>query len=136
MFRHESDVTYLLLYVDDITLITSTTSFLTYLMSRLSHEFAINDLVPFSYFGCCVSHTSTGLFLNQTKYDEEIIERVHMTLCKPTHTPVDTRLKLSASSGDSFLNPISFRSLMGALQYLTITRPNILCRATNMRSYA
>ena len=44
--------------------------------------------------------------------------------CHPSHTPVDTSFKLSAN-GDPFNDPTLYRSLAGALQYLTITRPEI-----------
>ena len=44
--------------------------------------------------------------------------------CHPSHTPVDTSFKLSAN-GDPFNDPTLYRSLVGALQYLTINRPEI-----------
>jgi hypothetical protein len=44
--------------------------------------------------------------------------------CQPSHTPVDTASKLF-STGDSFSDASLYRSLTGALQYLTITRPEI-----------
>ena len=48
-----------------------------------------------------------------------------MTSCKPTTTPVDTKSKLSTSSGSPYKDPTHYRRLAGALQYLTFTRPNI-----------
>ena len=44
--------------------------------------------------------------------------------CHPSHTPVDTSFKLSAN-GDPFNDPTLYRSLVGSLQYLTITHPEI-----------
>ena len=44
--------------------------------------------------------------------------------CQTSHTPVDTGSKLSAD-GDPFSDPSLYRSLTGALQYLTLTRPEI-----------
>jgi hypothetical protein len=48
-----------------------------------------------------------------------------MSDCKPCSTPVDTRAKLSEATGDPVADPTDYRSLVGALQYLTFTRPDI-----------
>jgi hypothetical protein len=45
-----------------------------------------------------------------------------MTDCKSCSTPVDTQAKLSATLGDPVADPTAYRSLAGALQYLTFTR--------------
>jgi len=72
-------------------------------MSKLSSEFAMKDLGPLSYFlGISVTKHTSGLFLSQRKYEEEIIERVGMSSCKPSPNPVDTKAKLSGSSGNPY----------------------------------
>jgi hypothetical protein len=48
-----------------------------------------------------------------------------MSDCKPCSTPVDTQAKLSKATGDPVEDPTGYRSLAGALQYLTFTRPDI-----------
>ena len=48
-----------------------------------------------------------------------------MAECHSTATPVDTRAKLSASDGAAVENPSEYRSLASALQYLTLTRPDL-----------
>ena len=48
-----------------------------------------------------------------------------MSSWKSSPTPVDTKAKLSASYGNSYHGPTEYRSLAGALQYLTFTRPDI-----------
>ncbi|GAA0175547.1 transmembrane signal receptor [Lithospermum erythrorhizon] len=48
-----------------------------------------------------------------------------MASCKPSATPVDTNAKLSASNDIPFDDPTLYRSLAGALQYLTFARPDI-----------
>jgi hypothetical protein len=47
-----------------------------------------------------------------------------MSDCQPCRTPVDTGAKLS-SSGDPVPDLSLYRSLTGALQYVTHTRPDI-----------
>ncbi|XP_022004171.1 uncharacterized mitochondrial protein AtMg00810-like [Helianthus annuus] len=65
------------------------------------------------------------MFLSQQVYAKEIIDRAGMSTCKPVATPVDTKPKLGSNSGADFEDPTLYRSLAGALQYLTFTRPDI-----------
>lgn len=44
---------------------------------------------------------------------------------KPVATPMSSSARLYASNGDSFPDTTLYRSVVGALQYLTITRPEI-----------
>nr|XP_051211395.1 uncharacterized mitochondrial protein AtMg00810-like [Lolium perenne] len=44
---------------------------------------------------------------------------------KPAATPVNTKAKLSATDGTSVSDASSYRSIVGALQYLTLTRPEL-----------
>ncbi|MCI71430.1 copia protein, partial [Trifolium medium] len=72
-------------------------------MSLLATEFAMKDLGPLSYFlGIDVSRHPSGIFLSQSTYASEIIDRAGMASCKPSATPVDTKLKLSTSSGTPY----------------------------------
>ncbi|XP_047340574.1 uncharacterized mitochondrial protein AtMg00810-like [Impatiens glandulifera] len=48
-----------------------------------------------------------------------------MSSCKPSITPVDTTPKLGASVSSPVSNSSLYRSLDGALQYLTFSRPDI-----------
>ncbi|XP_022004078.1 uncharacterized mitochondrial protein AtMg00810-like [Helianthus annuus] len=125
-YRHGSHTAYLLIYVDDIILTTSSDDLRKRLMSTLAGEFAMKDLGPLTYFlGISVTRTGDRMFLSQQSYAKDIIHRVAMDSCKPVSTPVDTNSKLSNSSGPLYDDPTTYRSLAGALQYLTFTRPDI-----------
>ncbi|GJW03738.1 ribonuclease H-like domain-containing protein [Tanacetum coccineum] len=119
------DTTYLLLYVDDIVLIASSSDLLQRIIRSLHQEFAMTDLGPLNYFlGVSVTRDSSGLFLSQKKYAIEILEKAHMVSCNPSRTPVDTESKLVVD-GDSVSDPTLYRSLAGSLQYLIFTRPDV-----------
>ena len=45
--------------------------------------------------------------------------------CKPVDTPMDPNVKLVPGQGESFGDPGRYRRLVGKLNYLTITRPDI-----------
>ncbi|GKA28374.1 ribonuclease H-like domain-containing protein [Tanacetum coccineum] len=69
---------------------------------------------------------SSSAFLQRiiSSLHKEILERAHMQHCNPCKTLVDTESKLG-SDGDPVSDPTLYRSLAGALQYLTFTRPDI-----------
>ncbi|GKA03032.1 ribonuclease H-like domain-containing protein [Tanacetum coccineum] len=120
-FPRGSDVAYLLLYVDDIMRTASSTALLQRIITLLHREFIMTDLGSLNYFlGISAQRSKSGLFLSQSKFAKEILERARMQHCNPCKTPVDTESKLG-SDGD----PTLYRSLAGALQYLTFTRPDI-----------
>lgn len=57
----------------------------------------------------------------------EILDHAGMTDCKPCATPIDMNPKLSAAVGVPLTATAAsdYRSLAGALQYLTFTGPDI-----------
>jgi hypothetical protein len=123
--RHGPDTTYLLLYVDDIVLTASSAGFLKYIIEALQREFAMTDMGQLHHFlGISVTHSADGLFLSQRQYSQDILERAGMSACKPCSTPVDLHSKLSAD-GPHVADATQYRSLAGALQYLTFTRLDI-----------
>lgn len=132
VFHKGQDTILLLLYVDDILLTGNSDLLLTQLITSLSSTFHMKDLGCIHYFlGIEAKHTPEELFLCQTKYAVDLLERANMKECKPISTPLP--LKLSYSSDDEVYldRPLEYRSLVGGLQYLTITRPDI-AYATNM----
>lgn len=117
---------YLLLYVDDMILSASSTNLLHHFVKRLQDAFKVKDMGPVHHFlGISVRRTGKGFFLSQAQYAEELLERAGMAGCKSVATPADTKGKVSASDGTLIADATSYRRLAGALQYLTITRPDI-----------
>jgi hypothetical protein len=121
-----SDTVYLLLYVDDIILTASSTELLRRTIFALQREFAIKDLGPLHHFlGITVKRRPTGLFLHQRTYRLDVLKRAVMADCKPCTTPVDLQTKLPGDSRPPVEDASQFRSIAGALQYLTFTRSDI-----------
>jgi histone deacetylase 1/2 len=115
-----------LLYIDDIILTASSTRLLDRITASLRSEFAMTDMGSLHYFlGIAVTRDSSGMHLSHAKYAAEILDNTDMTACKSATTPVDTSPKLSAFTGPPVTDPTEYRSLAGALQYLTFTRPDI-----------
>ncbi|GJY22904.1 ribonuclease H-like domain-containing protein [Tanacetum coccineum] len=85
----------------------------------------MTDLGPLNYFlGISATRTTTSIFLSQMKYATEILERAQMLNYNPCRTPVDTKKKLGPERSP-VTDPTLYRSLAGALQYLTFTRPDL-----------
>ncbi|KAL6202040.1 hypothetical protein ACLB2K_025751 [Fragaria x ananassa] len=101
-FKHTAtSVVILLLYVDDIVLTGSDATEINVVVKELSLVFDMKDLGPLSYFlGINIQYLPSGIFLSQEKYAKDLIS---------------TALE----------NPTLYRSIVGALQYLTFTRPDI-----------
>jgi hypothetical protein len=117
---------YLLLYVDYIILTANSRQLLDQIIAQLCQEFSMSDLGPLQHFlGIHVTTTPTSLFLGQEQYALELLKRAGMEHCNPVSTPIDTKAKLSATDGQPVSNPTEYRSIAGALQYLTLTRPNL-----------
>ncbi|GJV07078.1 retrovirus-related pol polyprotein from transposon RE1 [Tanacetum coccineum] len=125
VFKKDSNVLYLLVYVDDIILTGNNANLIRLFISRLNKEFLITDLGKLNYFlGLEVSYNDSGIFLSQSKYAHDILARAHLLDAKPATTPLSTSAYFT-SQGTPFNDPTLYRSLVGALQYLTITRPDL-----------
>lgn len=116
----------LLLYVDDIILIGSNPTFLDNFIQKLKAEFAMKDLGFLHYFlGVEVRRFPGGIFLSQTKHASDLLERAQMKDCWPISTPLMTKLQSTPQDESSFPDPQFYRSIVGGLQYLAFTRPDI-----------
>ena len=125
VYSSSSGMVVLLLYVDDIILTASTSSLLQFLLDSLKQEFRMTDLGKLHYFlGIEVQNLKEGLFLCQRKYAMDLINRACMLSCKPISTPLPTR-PFSTTTDKPFSDPMLYRSIVGGLQYLTFTRPDL-----------
>jgi hypothetical protein len=125
-----SDITvYLLIYVDDIIVLSSTAAAIPKLISQLCSEFSVKDLGVLHYFlEIEVSSSSSGsLLLRERKYALELLTRARMLKCTHVTTTMASSERIYGIDGD-FLSPeeaTQYRSLVGGLQYLTMTRPDL-----------
>ena len=68
----------------------------------------------------------TGLTLvTQSKYIREPLQRFHMDEFKSFTTPWEQNAKLYSDDGTKEVNGTLYRQLVGSLNYLTTTRPDI-----------
>ena len=63
--------------------------------------------------------------MSQRKYALDILEETGMLECKPVDTPMDLNVKLVPGQGEPLRDLRRYQRLVGKLNYLTITHPNI-----------
>lgn len=122
ILHNDSTITLVLVYVDDIILTGNNASFLSQLIEQLSSRFVMKDLGKLHYYflGIEVTHTQHDLFLSQAKFATELLSKAGMTDCKATAAPISSKKPIDPCEDGTL-----FRSLVGSLQYLTLTRPEI-----------
>jgi len=117
---------YLLVYVDDIILTDNQPALVNQFITRLAQQFSLKDLVSFTYFlGIEVVPHIHGILLSQHRYIQDLLARTNMTGAKPISIPLPTSPSISLHSGTTLSDPIEYRTIMGSLQYLSMTRPKI-----------
>ncbi|KAK9947389.1 hypothetical protein M0R45_003016 [Rubus argutus] len=119
---------FLLLYVDDIIITGNCEFLITEVKAALQTEFDMKDLGQLHYFlGLEIKYLQHGLFVSQHKYAKDLVHKAGLDACNTHLTPCQSGLKLYTEGGDplSASDAIQFRSLVGCLQYLTFTRPDI-----------
>lgn len=122
----DSTITYLLLYVDDIIITRSCSTYIDELVSVLHLRFEMTDLGSPKYFlGLEISHSVAGISVCQTKYARDVLLRFGMLASKPCTTPVVLTSATDLSDPCSEEDAIVYRVIVGALHYLTFTRPDI-----------
>jgi histone deacetylase 1/2 len=131
-------IIFMLIYVDDIIVTSSSSEVVAALLKDLRSEFALKDLGDLNYFlGIEVTLTQGGILFKQEKYANDILTRVGMIKCKVSPTPIVAKEKLSKTGGESLSaeDATRYRSIVGALQYLTLTRPDLAFAVNKVCQY-
>ncbi|GJS77353.1 retrovirus-related pol polyprotein from transposon TNT 1-94 [Tanacetum coccineum] len=72
-----------------------------------------------------IHQSPRGIFINQAKYAQEILKNHGMTSCDSIGTPMATK-HLDADFSGTLVNQTKYHSMVGALMYLTVSRPDII----------
>ncbi|GKE93249.1 uncharacterized mitochondrial protein-like protein, partial [Tanacetum coccineum] len=93
---------------------------------HLNDKFSIKDLGPLHYYlGIEFLRNATGLAISQRKYALELVTQAGLLDTKPSTIPLDLVLKLTMEGGEPISDPSIYRTLVGKLLYLTITKPGL-----------
>ena len=126
VYHSQQIIIYLLVYVDDIIITGNSSSQVSHLVTALSQAFELKDLGALSYFlGIQIMPSRFRLTLCQSKYASDVLHKFNMENSKPTKTPCYPNVHLTPFDGSVLPDPSEYRSMVGALQYLTFTRPDL-----------
>jgi histone deacetylase 1/2 len=91
---------FVLVYVDDIIVASSSVDATKVLLKDLEKEFSLKDLGELHYFlDIEVKKTSEGLLLSQQRYAADVIKRANMEKSKTVDTPISMTDKLGLNDG-------------------------------------
>ncbi|GKB05931.1 uncharacterized mitochondrial protein-like protein, partial [Tanacetum coccineum] len=77
------------------------------------------------FLGIQIHQSPRGIFINQAKYAQEILKKHGMTSCDSIGTPMATK-HLDANLSGTPVDQTKCRNMVGALMYLTASRPDIV----------
>nr|GFA12441.1 uncharacterized mitochondrial protein AtMg00810-like [Tanacetum cinerariifolium] len=124
--KHEEDILLVQIYVDGI-IFGSTNSKLSKRFEKLMrNKFEMSMMEELKFFlGIQINQSPRGIFINQAKYAQEILKKHGITSCDSVGTPMATK-HLDADLSGTPIDQTKYRSMVGALMYLTASRPNIM----------
>jgi hypothetical protein len=77
------------------------------------------------FLGIQVKQTKEGTFVHQTKYTKGLIKKFAMADAMPVSTPMSTTTTLDLDEDGEAVDQREYRSMIGSLLYLTVTRSDI-----------
>jgi hypothetical protein len=126
IYSAKGTLLYMLVYVDDIILTGNNPTAIDHVVRNLSTMFAVQDMGKLSYFlGLEIVPRGKDILLSQKKYILELLQRAGLSQAKPVPSPITTTANLHLGDSSLFDNPVKYRQVVGALQYVTLSRPDI-----------
>ncbi|GJS86297.1 retrovirus-related pol polyprotein from transposon TNT 1-94 [Tanacetum coccineum] len=95
--------------------------------NEMSSKFQMSMMGQISFFlGLQISQNPRGIFINQSKYANEILKKFDLHKSDPVDTPMVERTKLDEDLSGIPVDQTQYRSMIGSLMYLTASRPDLV----------
>jgi hypothetical protein len=132
-----------IIYVDDLIMLSSDKDVMQGLKHKLQEEFDIKDLGELHFFlGVQMERDRAArtITLHQKNYLEEVLERFGMSDCKPIGTPLDAKTQLVKLKEDEEhqhlheMHGVPYKEAVGSLMYAMVATRADLAFAVSMVS--
>ncbi|PKU66764.1 Retrovirus-related Pol polyprotein from transposon TNT 1-94 [Dendrobium catenatum] len=134
VYRRQHTQLFLLVYVDDILITGNDNEAIANLLHNLHSKFTMKQLGLARHFlGITIQSTQDKYFLSQQSYAQSLLEQTNLQQCNSLSNPSSTKQPIQFKQDNTISDAVTYRKITGALQYLTIKRPDI-AHATNTLS--
>nr|GEX23759.1 retrovirus-related Pol polyprotein from transposon TNT 1-94 [Tanacetum cinerariifolium] len=114
-------------YVDDIIFGSTHPRYTQLFFDLMKSRFKMSMMGEMTFFlGLQVNQSPCGIFTNQSNYVLEILKKYGKDSCDPVGTPMEIKDKLDLDQNGTPVNATKYHSMIGAIMYLTSSRPDII----------
>nr|GFC63664.1 retrovirus-related Pol polyprotein from transposon TNT 1-94 [Tanacetum cinerariifolium]GFC63792.1 retrovirus-related Pol polyprotein from transposon TNT 1-94 [Tanacetum cinerariifolium] len=125
--RFDDDILVVQVYVDDIIFGSTDPRYATLFSDLIKSRFEMSMMGEMTFFiGLQVNQSPSGIFINQSKYVHEILEKYGLNTSDIVGTLMDIKDKLNLDQIGTPVDATKYHSMIGALMYLTSSRPDIV----------
>jgi hypothetical protein len=115
------------IYVDDIIFGSTNASLCKEFSKLMKDEFEMSMMGELKFFlGIQINQCKDGVYVHQTKYTNELLNKFKREDCKVMNTPMHPTCTLSKEDEGAKVDQKLYRGMIGSLLYLTASRPDIL----------
>nr|GEW13513.1 hypothetical protein [Tanacetum cinerariifolium] len=125
--RFDKDILVVHVYVDDIIFGSTNPRYATLFSDLMKSRFEMSMIGEMTFFlGLQVNQSPSGIFINQSNYVNEILKKYGLNNCDIIGTLMDIKDKLDLDQIGTPVDATKYHSMIGALMYLTSSRPDIV----------
>nr|GEV35838.1 retrovirus-related Pol polyprotein from transposon TNT 1-94 [Tanacetum cinerariifolium] len=125
--RFHNDILVVQVYVDDIIFGFTQPMYIQLFSDLMKSRFKMSTMEEMMFFlGLQVNQSPCGIFINQSKYVLEILNKYGMESCDLIGTLIEIKDKLDLDQNGTLVDATKYHSMIGALMYLTSSRPDII----------
>nr|GEW23841.1 hypothetical protein [Tanacetum cinerariifolium] len=125
--KQKGDILLVQIYVDDIIFASTNKELCKAFEKLMNDKFQMSSMGELTFFlGLQVKKKNNGILISQDKYVAKILRKFGLTDGKLASTSIDTEKPLLKDPDGEDVDVHIYRSMIGSLMYLTLSRPDIM----------